>query len=80
MQVQIVPIGNSLGLRLPKAVLDSLHLGRASTVSIQVKADSIVLKPLKNPRSDWALAFAADPPQAPENLWGDMPVDDAWGD
>lgn len=80
MQTHIVPIGNSLGLRLPKAVLASLHLVRASALSIQVKSDSIVLKPIKTPRSHWAQAFAASPQIESENLWGDLPVDDAWGD
>ena len=80
MQTHIVPIGNSLGLRLPKAVLKSLHLVRASALSIQVRADSIVLKPIKVPRQEWATAFAATPPAEAENLWGDMPVADGWDD
>ena len=78
MQTHIVPIGNSLGLRLPKAVLESLHLVRASALSIQVRADSIVLKPIKAPRSGWAAAFAAAPLSETENLWGNMPMTDAW--
>ena len=78
MQTHIVPIGNSLGLRLPKAVLESLNLVRASALSIQVRADSIVLKPIKTPRSGWAAAFAAAPASGDENLWGDMPLADAW--
>ena len=82
MQTHIVPIGNSLGLRLPKAVLESLHLVRASALSIQVRADSIVLKPIKAPRSNWAQAFAAAPlaNAGAENLWGDMPIADSWDD
>jgi antitoxin MazE len=78
MQTHIVPIGNSLGLRLPKAVLESLHLVRASALHIQLRADSIVLKPIKAPRQDWAAAFAAAPTQEPDNLWGDMPQAEAW--
>ncbi len=82
MQTHIVPIGNSLGLRLPKAVLESLHLVRASALSIQVRADSIVLKPIKAPRRHWAEAFAAAPlPDSQlENLWGDLPVAEGWDD
>lgn len=80
MQTHIVPIGNSLGLRLPKAVLESLHLVRASALSIQVRADSIVLRPLKSPRKNWAEAFAAEPAAEGENLWGDMPLAEAWGE
>ena len=80
MQTHIVSIGNSLGLRLPKAVLASLHLVRTSALSIQVRADSIVLKPVKAPRRNWAEAFAAAPlaDAEAENLWGDMPVAGGW--
>jgi antitoxin component of MazEF toxin-antitoxin module len=78
MQTQIVQIGNSLGLRLPKAVLTSLHLERSSHLSIQTRGDSIVLRAIKQPRSTWAAAFAAEPPDGDENLWGDMPLAEAW--
>jgi antitoxin component of MazEF toxin-antitoxin module len=62
MQTQIVPIGNSFGLRLPKALLDALHLEKASHVSLQLRKDSIVLRPVplpkpkpsaKTPRAGW---------------------------
>jgi antitoxin component of MazEF toxin-antitoxin module len=58
MQTQIVAIGNSYGLRLPKPVLDALHLEKTSHVSIQLRKDSIVLRPapkpqVKTPRSGW---------------------------
>lgn len=58
MQTQIVAIGNSYGLRLPKPVLDALHLEKTSHVSIQLRKDSIVLRPapkplVKIPRAGW---------------------------
>lgn len=77
MQTHIIQIGNSLGLRLPKALLESLQLKRASALTIQARGDSIVLRPLHKPRDGWAAAFAADPAKD-ENLWGDIPADDAW--
>ena len=73
MQTHIVQIGNSLGLRLPKAVLDSLQLKRASALSIQAKDDSIVLRPVREPRAGWSEAFAADA-AAGEDLWASLPV------
>lgn len=79
MQAQIIQIGNSLGVRLPKVVLTTLRLARASTLSVQTHGGSIVLKPVKKPRDHWAAAFAASPDAAPENLWGDLPLDEAWG-
>ncbi|MBP9905741.1 MAG: AbrB/MazE/SpoVT family DNA-binding domain-containing protein [Rhodoferax sp.] len=80
MQTHIVPIGNSLGLRLPKAVLNALHLVRASELSITVQADSIVLTPVRAPRAGWAAAFAAAPAAADESLWGEVPLTEAWDD
>jgi antitoxin component of MazEF toxin-antitoxin module len=58
METQIVAIGNSYGLRLPKPVLDALRLEKASHVTIQLRKDSIVLRPApkplaKTPRSGW---------------------------
>ena len=78
MQTHIVQIGNSLGLRLPKAVLSTLGLERDSRLSIQTKAGGIVLTPLHSPRSTWQAAFMADPVDAPENLWGDTPLAEGW--
>lgn len=78
MQAQIVQIGNSLGVRLPKALLASLQLERASTVSVQTRGGSIVLKPLRKPRATWAAAFAAHPDTTPEDLWGSVPLDEQW--
>lgn len=78
MQARIIQIGNSLGVRLPKLVLASLHLERESTVSVQTRGDSIVLKPVKKPRAHWAAAFASSPDTVPEDLWGDLPVHEGW--
>ena len=69
-----------LGLRLPKAVLNALHLARASALSITVQADSIVLTPIRAPRAGWAAAFAAAPAAAQESLWGEVPLAQAWDD
>ena len=77
MQTHIIQIGNSLGLRLPKAVLDSLQLKRASALSIKAKGDSIVLRPVHEPRAGWSAAFAADEAM-PEELWGGVPAGEAW--
>ena len=78
MQTHIVQIGNSLGLRLPKAVLESLGLQRNSLLTIEPTPGGIVLIPLQSPRSTWQAAFIADPIVEAENLWGDMPPGEGW--
>ena len=77
MQTHIIQIGKSLGLRLPKAVLDSLQLKRASPLSIKAKGDSIILSPVRAPRSGWSDAFAADAGRS-EDLWSGLPAPEAW--
>ncbi len=78
MQTHIVQIGNSLGLRLPKAVLSTLGLERHSRLSIQTRGGGIVLTPLLSPRSTWQAAFMAEPAGELDNLWGDMPLAESW--
>jgi len=78
MQTHIVQIGNSLGLRLPKAVLLTLGLARDSRLSIQTKAGSFLLTPLQSLRNTWQAAFMADLAGQPGNLWGDVPLAESW--
>jgi antitoxin MazE len=55
MQLAIVPIGNSKGIRLPKALLDKYGFGEA--VDVELREDALVLKPIRKPRQGWAEAF-----------------------
>jgi antitoxin component of MazEF toxin-antitoxin module len=88
LQAQIIPIGNSYGLRLPRAVLDHYDMVRDSVVNIVMKPGQIILKPELKPvepsqaarRKGWAKQFAANATDAPENLWGDMAIDESWDD
>lgn len=74
MDAKIIAIGNSKGLRLPRAVLDKLRLAEGDPISIEVTDHSIVLRPGHLPRAGWAQRFAADP--ATEDLWGEVPADE----
>ena len=49
MILDIVKIGNSKGVRLPKALLDGIT---SNKVVAERKGDSIILKP-SNPREGW---------------------------
>lgn len=56
MLVSIVPIGNSKGIRLPKAILDQLHI--ADKMDLEVINQQIILKPLHgSPREGWFDSF-----------------------
>ncbi len=79
MQTQVIQVGNSLGIRLPKSVLDSFSLEKSAKLDIQTRSGSIVLRPLRKPRDGWAVAFQ-NSPAIEEDLWGDLPLADAWED
>lgn len=55
MVTKIVPIGNSRGIRIPKAMLDDCGFGEEA--ELQVKNGTLILRPLNAPRAGWAEAF-----------------------
>ncbi|MCP5432362.1 MAG: AbrB/MazE/SpoVT family DNA-binding domain-containing protein [Alphaproteobacteria bacterium] len=77
MKVTIIPIGNSRGVRLPKAVLD--QCGFADEAELSVENGRVVIAPLAAPRSGWAEAFAAEPAAADDAGWLDAPLADESG-
>ena len=56
MKAAIVQIGNSRGIRIPKAILEQCHMEK--DVELIVEADSIIIKPgRQEPRKDWGKHF-----------------------
>lgn len=56
MRVNIVPIGNSRGVRIPKAVLEQCGLNKEAEMEVQ--EDKVIIKPLKKKaREGWGRAF-----------------------
>ena len=55
MELKVIQIGNSKGVRLPKAVLD--EMGNFTVADLQIKDGSIVITPKKEPRQGWAEGF-----------------------
>ncbi|MDQ6966390.1 MAG: hypothetical protein Q9M23_05660 [Mariprofundaceae bacterium] len=52
MQVNVVKIGNSKGIRIPKKILDQCHVEDALELTIQ--NDEIILSPVRRkPREGW---------------------------
>lgn len=56
MLTKIVPIGNSRGIRIPKAMLD--HCGFGDEAELQARNGALILRPVNTPRAGWAEAFA----------------------
>ena len=57
MRTPLVPIGNSRGIRIPKAILQQCEM--SDEVDLAVEGRQIVLSPTNNlPRQDWREAAA----------------------
>ena len=58
MITHIIPIGNSKGIRIPKALLQQCHF--TTEVDMEVRGDTLVLNAIsRKPRSGWSDAFKA---------------------
>lgn len=55
MEVSIIQIGNSKGLRLTKSILERYNI--KDKVELILEEDQIVLKPIEHPRKGWDKAF-----------------------
>ena len=57
MKTHIVRIGNSRGVRIPKLLLE--QTGLRGEVEITAEDGSLVIRPARKPRDNWASAFEA---------------------
>lgn len=74
MKINVIRVGNSRGIRLPKPVLEQCGIG--DQVELSVKGNTVMLSPVNDPRDGWEDAFAkakALPPEEP--LLDDLPTE-----
>jgi antitoxin MazE len=76
MKTKIVRIGNSRGLRIPKPLLE--QTGLKGDVEIRVEDQSLVISPLRDPRSDWGEAFEAMAVRGDDRLLDEDWVSTEW--
>lgn len=57
MKTMLVKVGNSRGLRLPKALIE--EAGLTGEVDIHAEPGLITVRPVQSPRKGWAEAAAA---------------------
>lgn len=55
MEIQVINIGNSKGIRLPKAILEQYNIN--DTLELILEKGRIILKPTSVPRKGWEKAF-----------------------
>ncbi|SDE75956.1 transcriptional regulator/antitoxin, MazE [Pricia antarctica] len=55
MEISIIQIGNSKGLRLSKTILEKYNI--KDKVELILEKGRIILKPIDSPRKNWGKAF-----------------------
>jgi antitoxin MazE len=55
VKVNIISIGNSKGIRIPKILLEQVHLNKEA--DLVVEGAKLVIRPVKKAREGWAKAF-----------------------
>lgn len=55
MKAQIIQIGNSQGIRIPKVLLE--ETGISGEVELETSPDGIIIRNIKKPRGDWDAIF-----------------------
>jgi antitoxin MazE len=57
MRAELVRIGNSRGLRIPKPLIEQCGFGE--TVELRVENNHLIISPERQPRQGWDEAFRA---------------------
>lgn len=57
MEAKIRKVGNSLGVILPKQVIEELHLKKGDKLTIESNNGDLHLKPVSSDFEDWAEAY-----------------------
>jgi antitoxin MazE len=57
MKAQIIRIGNSQGIRIPKVLLE--EAGMTGDVELEICPGGIMIRNVNKPRSDWEAVFSS---------------------
>ena len=55
MEISVIPIGNSKGIRLTKTILEKYNI--TDTLELILEKGYMILKPKPEPRKDWEKSF-----------------------
>ncbi|HEY8660448.1 MAG TPA: AbrB/MazE/SpoVT family DNA-binding domain-containing protein [Hanamia sp.] len=55
MEINVISIGNSKGIRLSKTLLEKYNI--KDTIELILEEDYIIIKPKQEPRKNWENAF-----------------------
>jgi antitoxin MazE len=77
MRARVIKIGNSQGLRIPKAILE--QTGIMDDVEIEVEKNRIIIRPVKNARAGWDKAFKTMGEKGDDNpLSDETDISNSW--
>lgn len=74
MEVSIIQIGNSKGIRLNKMILEKYQIH--DKVELVMEEDCIMIRPIAKPRQNWEKAFAAMHENGDDKLLIDSVLED----
>jgi antitoxin MazE len=66
MKIELVRIGNSRGIRIPKPLIE--QCGLQDTVEVRVENHQLVIAPSHRPREGWEEVFRAATPSVSDEL------------
>lgn len=66
MKAELIPIGNSRGIRIPKPLIEQAGLGR--TVDLRVENDRLIISSRRRPREGWDAMFREAAPGSADEL------------
>jgi antitoxin MazE len=75
VRTQVIKIGNSRGIRIPKTLIDQVKLG--NEVEIAVQPGQLVIRPVSRPREGWEEQFRAMAEHGDDQLL-DKPISTKW--
>ncbi|NLI79245.1 MAG: AbrB/MazE/SpoVT family DNA-binding domain-containing protein [Candidatus Riflebacteria bacterium] len=78
IKTSLVKIGNSQGIRIPKAVIDQVSL--RGDIEIEVGEDCLIVKAARTPRAGWENAFRKAAPRPDQDRDFDVTMADFDGD
>jgi antitoxin MazE len=71
MKTRIVRIGNSQGIRIPRAILE--QTGLSGEVEMIARDDSLIIRPARRPREGWIAALQETARSGDDALLDDAP-------
>lgn len=66
MIAQLIKVGNSKGIRIPKPLIEECRL--AESVNLEVQGGALVISPIRKVREGWAAAFKEMSEQGDDKL------------